>query len=443
MPAKAQKTKKICNFSIIMFSSFIEELRWRGMIQDMMPGTEELLSKEMVTGYIGFDPTADSLHVGSLTQIITLIRLQKAGHKPIALVGGATGMVGDPSGKSAERNLLDEETLNKNINGIKTQLQKYLQFNSEPNSAELINNYDWMKDFSFLNFIRDVGKFLTVNYMMAKDSVKNRLETGMSFTEFSYQLLQAYDFYYLYEYKNCKLQLGGSDQWGNITSGTELIRRKGGGEAFAITTQLIKKADGSKFGKSESGNIWLDKTKTSPYKFYQFWINTPDSDAENFVKIFTFLSKQETESLIEEHNKDKGKKVLQKILAKELTVMVHGEQDYNSAVETSNILFNGTISDLSNLDAETFLDVFDGVPQFSILKTEIQNGLGVLDLLAEKTNIFPSKSEARKMIQGGGVSINKEKVNGQELVINTSILIRDKYIIVQKGKKNYYLCNVN
>jgi tyrosyl-tRNA synthetase len=426
-----------------MFSSFIEELRWRGMIQDIIPGTEELLSKEMVTGYIGFDPTADSLHVGSLTQIITLIRLQKAGHKPIALVGGATGMVGDPSGKSAERNLLDEETLNKNINSIKNQLQKYLQFNGSVNSAELMNNYDWMRDFSFLNFIRDIGKFLTVNYMMAKDSVKNRMETGMSFTEFSYQLLQAYDFYYLYENKNCKLQLGGSDQWGNITSGTELIRRKSAGEAFAITTQLIKKADGSKFGKSESGNIWLDRTKTSPYKFYQFWINTPDSDAENFVKIFTFLSQKETEDLIAEHNKDKGKKVLQKVLAKELTVMVHNEEDYAAAVETSNILFNGTIVDLSNLDDGTFLDVFDGVPQFSILKTEIQNGLGVLDLLAEKTNIFPSKGEARKMIQGGGVSINKEKVSGQELIINTEALIKDKYIVVQKGKKNYYLCSVN
>ncbi len=426
-----------------MFSSFVEELRWRGVIQDIMPGTEELLSKEMVAGYIGFDPTADSLHIGSLTQIITLIRLQKAGHKPIALIGGATGMVGDPSGKSAERNLLDEETLNKNIEGIKTQLQKFLNTDTGTNSAELINNYDWMKNYSFMNFIRDAGKHITVNYMLAKDSVKNRLETGMSFTEFSYQLLQAFDFYYLFQNKNCKLQLGGSDQWGNITSGTELIRRKCAGEAFAITTQLIKKADGSKFGKSESGNVWLDRTKTSPYKFYQFWINTPDADAKSFVKIFTFLPKQEIEELIAEHEKDPGKRVLQKVLAKELTIMVHGEEDNNSAVETSKVLFDGTIVDLSNLDESTFLDLFEGVPQFAIVRTEIQNGIGVLDLLAEKTTIFPSKGEARKMIQGGGVSINKEKVSGQEIIINASSLIKDKFIVVQKGKKNYYLCNVN
>ena len=426
-----------------MFSSFIEELRWRGIIQDVMPGTEELLNKEMTAGYIGFDPTADSLHVGSLTQIITLIRFQNAGHKPIALIGGATGMVGDPSGKSAERNLLDEETLNKNIEGVKKQLQKFLNFNGTANGAELVNNYDWMKKYSFLDFIRDIGKFLSINYMLAKDSVKNRLDTGLSFTEFSYQLLQAYDFYYLYQNKQCKLQLGGSDQWGNITSGTELIRRKCGGEAFALTTQLIKKADGSKFGKSESGNIWLDKTKTSPYKFYQFWINTPDSDVENFVKIFTFFNQNETANYISEHNKDKGNKILQKLLAKALTVMVHNEADYNSALETSEVLFNGTIVDLSNLNEETFLEVFEGVPQFSILKTEIQTGMGVLDLLAEKTNIFASKGEARKMIQGGGVSINKEKINQHELIINTTALIKNKYIVVQKGKKNYYLCNVN
>lgn len=425
-----------------MLSNFVEELRWRGVIQDMMPGTEELLSKEMVTGYIGFDPTADSLHVGSLTQIITLIRLQKAGHKPIALIGGATGMVGDPSGKSAERNLLDEESLNKNIEGISLQLQKFLNTNCGNNSAELINNNDWMKNYSFLNFIRDVGKFLTVNYMMAKDSVKNRLENGMSFTEFSYQLLQAYDFYYLYQNKNCKLQLGGSDQWGNITSGTELIRRKCSGEAYALTTQLIKKSDGSKFGKSESGNIWLDRKKTSPYKFYQFWINTPDADAKNFIKTFTFLNKEETENLIAEHDKDPGKRVLQKALAKELTVMVHSESDYDSALATSKVLFDGTIVDLANLDEETFLDVFDGVPQFELSETEIKNGVPVLDLLADKTQIFPSKGEARKMIQGGGVSINKEKVSGHEAVINSSALIKDKYIVVQKGKKNYFLCNV-
>lgn len=426
-----------------MFNSFVEELRWRGVMQDVMPGTEELLAKEMVTGYIGFDPTADSLHIGSLTQIITLIRLQKAGHKPIALIGGATGMVGDPSGKSAERNLLDKKALDENVAGIKKQLEKFLNTNCGANSAELINNYDWMENYSFLNFIRDVGKFLTVNYMMAKDSVKNRLENGMSFTEFSYQLLQAYDFYYLYQNKNCKLQLGGSDQWGNITSGTELIRRKCSGEAYALTTQLIKKSDGTKFGKTESGNIWLDKTKTSPYRFYQFWINTADEDAKNFIKIFTFLSKEEIENLISEQDKDPGKRVLQKALAKEVTTMVHGEADYLAAVETSKVLFDGTIVDLSNLDENTFLDVFEGVPQFNISKTEIENGIGVLDLLAEKTQIFPSKGEARKMIQGGGVSINKEKVAAHDSVINTSALINKKYIVVQKGKKNYFLCNVN
>jgi len=426
-----------------MFSNFVEELRWRGAMHDVMPGTEDLLSKEMVTGYIGFDPTADSLHVGSLTQIITLIRLQKAGHKPIALIGGATGMVGDPSGKSAERNLLDEVTLAKNIEGIKKQLQKFLNTNCGANSAELLNNNDWMKDYSFINFIRDVGKFLTVNYMMAKDSVKSRLEQGMSFTEFSYQLLQAYDFYFLFANKNCKLQLGGSDQWGNITSGTELIRRKCGGEAYALTTQLIKKADGTKFGKSESGNIWLDKSKTSPYRFYQFWINTADEDAKNFIKIFTFLSKDETEALIDQHEKDPGKRILQKALAKELTIMVHNEEDYNLAVETSKILFDGTIVDLAKLDEETFLDVFDGVPQFTISKTEIESGVGVIDLLAEKTKIFPSKGEARKTIQGGGVSINKEKVASQDEVVTSSKLINNKYILIQRGRKNYYLCSVN
>lgn len=426
-----------------MYNSFVQELKWRGVMHDIMPGTEELLSKEMVTGYIGFDPTADSLHVGSLTQIITLIRLQKAGHKPIALIGGATGMVGDPSGKSAERNLLDETSLAKNIEGIKNQLQKFLNTNCGVNSAELINNNDWMQNYSFINFIRDVGKFLTVNYMMAKDSVKNRLEQGMSFTEFSYQLLQAYDFYFLYQNKNCKIQLGGSDQWGNITSGTELIRRKCSGEAYAITTQLIKKADGSKFGKSESGNIWLDRKKTSPYRFYQFWINTPDTDAENFIKIFTFLSEQEIIALVEDHKKDPSKRVLQKALAKELTVMVHGEEDYTAAIETSKVLFDGNIQDLSNLDEATFLDVFEGVPQFEVKKTEIESGLGVIDFLAEKTTIFPSKSEARKMIQGGGVSINKEKVENHEAMVNGASLINNKYILIQKGKKNYFLCSVN
>lgn len=426
-----------------MKTDFIEELRWRGLLHDIMPGTEELLKKEVVSAYIGFDPTADSLHIGSLTQIFTLIRFQKAGHKPIALIGGATGMVGDPSGKSAERNLLDEVTLNKNIEGIKLQLQKFLDFNSGVNAAELVNNYDWMKDYSFLHFIRDVGKHITVSYMMAKDSVKNRLESGMSFTEFSYQLLQAFDFYKLYETKNCKLQMGGSDQWGNITSGTELIRRKAGGEAYAITTQLVKKNDGTKFGKSENGNIWLDKSKTSPYRFYQFWINTSDADAYNWIKIFTFFSKEETDSLIAEHTKDPGKRILQKTLAKELTILVHSQADYEAAMEASGVLFNGGIEEISKLDDGTFLDVFDGVPHFKVSIEELEAGTGIIELLAEKTTIFPSKSEARKMVQGGGVSINKTKIDSHEQTITTKHLIKNKYIIIQRGKKNYYLCSVD
>ena len=425
-----------------MNTNFIEELRWRGLLHDMMPGTEELFEKEIVTAYIGFDPTADSLHIGSLAQIFTLIRLQKAGHKPIALIGGATGMVGDPSGKSAERNLLDEDTLNKNINGVKTQLQKFLDFNSSANGAELVNNYEWMKDYSFINFIRDVGKHLTVSYMMAKDSVKNRLENGMSFTEFSYQLLQAYDFYYLYKHKNCKLQMGGSDQWGNITSGTELIRRKINGEAFGLTTQLIKKADGTKFGKTETGNIWLDKTKTSPYKFFQYWINTSDEDAKNFIKVFTFLPQNTINDLISEHDKDPGKRILQKTLTKEITCMVHSEADYNSALETSNILFTGSLSDLAALNEETFLDVFDGVPQVNINKNDLLASMNVIDFLAEKTQVLPSKSEARKLIQGGGISINKTKIESADLIINSSFLINNKYILIQKGKKTYFLCVV-
>jgi len=424
-------------------TNFVDELRWRGLLQDIMPGTEELLKKEIVTGYIGFDPTADSLHIGHLTQVFTLLRLQKAGHKPIALVGGATGMVGDPSGKSAERNLLDEEALNKNVDGIKKQLEKFLDFNSDKNGAELVNNYDWMKNYSFLSFIRDVGKHLTVNYMLAKDSVKNRLETGMSFTEFSYQLLQAFDFYQLHQTKNCKLQMGGSDQWGNITSGTELIRRKCGGEAYAVTTTLIKKADGTKFGKTESGSIWLDKTKTSPYKFYQFWINTSDADAKNWIKIFTFLTKEEIDGLTAEHEKDPGKRILQKTLAKELTTLVHSQEDYSAAIEASLVLFNGELKDLSNLDEETFLDVFDGVPQFKINKNELESSINVLDFLAEKTQVLPSKSEARKLIQGGGISINKAKVETPDLILNSSFLINNKYILIQKGKKNYFLCTVN
>ncbi len=426
-----------------MKTDFVEELRWRGLLQDIMPGTEELLKKETVTGYIGFDPTADSLHIGHLTQIFTLLRFQKAGHKPIALVGGATGMVGDPSGKSAERNLLSEEDLHRNVEGVKKELSRFLDFTNGENKAELVNNYDWMKDYSFLTFIRDVGKHLTVSYMMAKDSVKNRLETGMSFTEFSYQLLQAFDFYQLFKEKNCKLQMGGSDQWGNITSGTELIRRKSGGEAYALTTQLIKKADGTKFGKTESGAVWLNKSRTSPYKFYQFWINVTDIDAKNYIKVFTFIEKAEIESLIAAHEQDPGKRILQKRLAQELTTIVHGQEDYESAVSASSVLFNGSLDEISKLSEETFLDIFEGVPQFTLAKSDLENNLNVIDLLAEKTNVFPSKSEARKMIQGGGISINKEKVNSPDHSVNSTDLINARYLIIQKGKKNYYLCNIN
>ncbi|MBL7895803.1 MAG: tyrosine--tRNA ligase [Bacteroidia bacterium] len=423
--------------------NFVEELRWRGLLHDIMPGTEELLSKETVTAYIGFDPTADSLHVGSLAQIMTLLRFQKAGHKPIALIGGATGMVGDPSGKSAERNLLDEEALNKNVAGIKKQLEKFLDFNAGTTGAELVNNYDWMKQFSFLDFIREVGKFITVNYMMAKDSVQNRLETGMSFTEFSYQLLQGYDFYWLYKNKNCKLQMGGSDQWGNITTGTELVRRKGGGEAFALTTQLIKKADGTKFGKSESGNVWLDREKTSPYKFYQFWLNASDEDAKTYIKYFTLFSKQEVEALEEKHASAPHERHLQKALAKDITIRVHSEEDYNAAVEASEILFKGSVEDLAKLDEATFLDVFDGVPMFEVSKSELSSGIGFLDLLAEKTKIFPSKGEARKMVQAGGVSVNKNKWEDVQGNIDMKHTLNQKYILIQKGKKNYFLCRVN
>lgn len=424
-----------------MKTNFVEELRWRGLLHDMMPGAEELLTKEVCTAYIGFDPTADSLHVGSLLQIITLMRFQKAGHNPIALIGGATGMVGDPSGKSAERNLLDEAALTKNIEGIKKQLSKFLDFGNS--NAVLLNNYDWMKDYSFLNFIRDVGKFLTVNYMMAKDSVKNRLETGMSFTEFSYQLLQAYDFYYLYTHKNCKLQLGGSDQWGNITSGTELIRRKCDGEAFAITTQLIKKADGTKFGKTEGGNVWLDADKTSPYKFYQFWLNTSDDDAHNFIKYFTFLSKEEIQSIEQAHAAAPHERALQKALARELTILVHSEADLETAIKASDVLFKGSIDDLKALEDKTFLDVFDGVPSFDINRNELTGGIGIVDLLAEKTQIFPSKGEARKMLQAGGVSMNKAKIEDIQMTVTMDDTIRQKYILIQKGKKNYFLCNIN
>jgi tyrosyl-tRNA synthetase len=423
--------------------NFVEELRWRGILHDIMPGTEDLLNKEKVTAYIGFDPTADSLHVGNLAQIMTLLRFQKAGHKPIALVGGATGMVGDPSGKSAERNLLDEATLAKNLEGQRRQLEKFLDFNCGTNSAEIVNNYDWFKDFSFLEFIRDVGKHITVNYMMAKDSVKNRLENGMSFTEFSYQLVQGFDFYYLWKNKNVKLQMGGSDQWGNITTGTELVRRKGGGEAFALTTQLIKKSDGTKFGKSESGNIWLERTKTSPYKFYQFWLNSSDEDVKNYIRYFTLFDKSEIESLEALHNSAPHERHLQKALAKDVTTRVHGEADYTDAVKASEILFKGSIEDLASLDETTFLDVFDGVPMFEISKAELNAGIGVLDFLAEKTNVFPSKGEARKMIQQGGVSVNKQKWDDEKGNVTLNNTLNNKYILVQKGKKNYFLCKVN
>jgi tyrosyl-tRNA synthetase len=422
-----------------MKTNFAEELKWRGMLHDIMPGTEELLNKEMVTGYIGFDPTSDSLGVGNMVQIMTLLHFQRAGHKPVALVGGATGMVGDPSGKSAERNLLDETTLNHNLNSQRKQLEKFLDFNCGDNSAEIVNNYDWFKGFSFLEFIRDVGKHISVNYMMAKDSVKNRLENGMSFTEFSYQLVQGYDFYYLWKNRGIKLQMGGSDQWGNIVTGTELIRRKGAGEAFAITTPLIKKADGTKFGKTESGNVWLDRSKTSPYKFYQFWLNASDEDAKTFIRIFTLMNKEEIEVLEAEHEKAKHLRVLQKALAKDITIRVHSEQDYNSAVEASEILFKGSLEDLARLEEGLFIDIFDGVPQFDISHSDADNGINVIELLAEKTQIFPSKGEARKMIAGGGVSLNKAKIEDPEMKIDGSSLINNKYILVQKGKKNYFV----
>jgi len=422
-----------------MKTNFVEELKWRGMLQDIMPGTEDLLNKEQVTGYIGFDPTSDSLGIGNMVQIMTLLHFQQAGHKPMALVGGATGMVGDPSGKSAERNLLDETTLNHNIACQKKQLEKFLDFNCGANSAEIVNNYDWFKGFSFLEFIRDVGKHISVNYMMAKDSVKNRLENGMSFTEFSYQLVQGYDFYYLWKNKGIKLQMGGSDQWGNIVTGTELIRRKGSGEAFALTTPLIKKADGTKFGKTEGGNVWLDKNKTSAYKFFQFWLNASDEDAKTYIRIFTLLSKEDIEKLETEHAAAPHLRALQKALAKDITIRVHSEDDYNAAVEASQILFNGSIEDLARLSEELFLDIFDGVPQFEVSRIEINHGVSIIDFLAEKTAVFPSKGEARKMIQGGGVALNKNKIENLELKINSEQLINDKYMLIQKGKKNYFV----
>lgn len=425
--------------------NFVQELSWRGMVHDVMPGTEEQLSKEMTSAYVGIDPTADSLHIGHLVSVMMLKHFQRSGHKPIALVGGATGMIGDPSMKSQERNLLDEATLRHNQECIKKQLARFLDFDSdEPNAAELVNNYDWMKDFTFLDFIRDVGKHITVNYMMSKDSVKKRLSsesaTGMSFTEFTYQLVQGYDFLYLFQHKNCRLQMGGSDQWGNITTGTELIRRKTGGEAFALTCPLITKADGSKFGKTEAGNVWLDAEKTSPYEFYQFWLNTSDEDAEKYIKIFTLLSKDEIETLVENHRLAPHNRALQKKLAEEVTVMVHSKADYEAAVAASQILFGqGTADQLKSLDERTFLSVFEGVPQFEIARMDVENGINIVDLLTEKSVVFPSKGELRRTIQANGLSINKERVVSSEQVINSSFLIGGKYILAQKGKKNYYL----
>jgi tyrosyl-tRNA synthetase len=425
--------------------NFIEELQWRGMIHTMMPGTEEQLKKEMTTAYVGIDPTADSLHIGHLVGVMMLKHFQRAGHKPIALVGGATGMIGDPSGKSAERNLLDEAALRHNQNCLKAQLEKFLDFTSDaPNAAELVNNYDWMKDYSFLDFIRDIGKHITVNYMMAKESVKKRLSNdsnvGMSFTEFSYQLLQGYDFLHLNQAKNCKLQMGGSDQWGNITTGTELIRRKTGGEAFALVCPLITKADGGKFGKTESGNVWLDRRYTSPYKFFQFWLNVSDADAEKYIKIFTAINKEEIDALIAEHAQAPHLRLLQKRLAQEVTIMVHSEEDYHAAVDASNILFGNSTSDaLKKLDEETLLAVFDGVPQFKISNEELGKGVKAIDLLTDVAAVFPSKGEMRKLVQSGGVSINKEKLENQDEVLDGSKLLNSKYLLVQKGKKNYYL----
>jgi tyrosyl-tRNA synthetase len=419
--------------------SLIAELKWRGMLQDIMPGTEEQLSREMTSGYIGFDPTADSLHIGSLIPILLLVHLQKAGHKPIALVGGATGMVGDPSGKNEERNLLDEPTLNHNLHGIRTQLEKYLDFNQAiPNAAVMVNNFDWFREVRFLDFIRDVGKHITVNYMMAKDSVKKRLEgsTGMSFTEFSYQLVQGYDFYWLYKNHQCKLQMGGSDQWGNITTGTELIRRKSGGEAFAFTCPLLTRSDGGKFGKSEKGNIWLDPSRTSPYQFYQFWLNAADADAEKWIKIFTFLPPEEIELLNHEHGKDPAERVMQKALAREVTVFIHGQKEYEAALETTGKLFSHS-GDIENLSEED-LHAMEGIVKSFFALSELKPGVDVVRFLAE-TGILSSRGEARKMVQNGGISINRNKVENIQFIVGSELLLFEKYILVQKGKRNFYL----
>lgn len=421
--------------------NFIEELRWRGMLHDMMPGTEDMLNKGMCTGYIGFDPTSDSLGVGNLVQIMTLLHFQRAGHKPVALVGGATGMVGDPSGKSAERNLLDEATLQHNLDGQRKQLEKFLDFNCGANAATIVNNYDWFKEIKFLDFIRDVGKHITINYMLAKDSVKNRLENGMSFTEFTYQLVQGYDFYYLYHHHGVRLQMGGSDQWGNIVTGTELLRRKSSSDdAFALTTPLIKKADGTKFGKSESGNVWLDPKKTSPYKFYQFWFNAADADIKGYMRIFSLLSREEIEALEQEHDQDPGKRVLQKALAKEITTRVHSEEDCKLAIEASGILFSKTAAEtLKSLDEQTFLELFDEQNKSTLTKSELEAGISIVDLMAQHTKAFASKGEARKMILGGGVSLNKQKITQADLIIKTDSIFKDRYLIAQKGKTDHFL----
>lgn len=429
-----------------MKKNFVEELKWRGMLHDIMPGTEELLNKECVRGYIGFDPTADSLGVGNLVQVMTLLHFQRCGHKPIALVGGATGMVGDPSGKSAERNLLDEKTLQHNLESQRKQLEKFLDFNSGETAAEIVNNYDWFKEFSFLDFIRDVGKHISVNYMMAKDSVKNRLENGMSFTEFSYQLVQGFDFFYLWKNKNVKLQMGGSDQWGNIVTGTELIRRKAGGEAFALTTPLIKKADGTKFGKSESGNVWLDRTKTSPFKFYQFWLNASDEDVKNYIRIFTILTKEEIETLEVAHAASPHLRVMQKTLAKDITIRVHSEADYTAALSASEIFFGkGTLEDLKTISRRAdFHDIMSdaGVTTFHVQKSELINGINIIELLAEKTKAFPSKAEAKRIIKAGGLSVNMNKITDTEMIAGKEHLLDNGYIVFKKGKKDFFMLNV-
>ena len=425
--------------------NFVEELKWRGMIHDIMPGTEELLVKEVTTGYIGFDPTADSLHIGHMVQVMLLVHFQRSGHVPVALVGGATGMIGDPTGKSEERNLLDEATLRKNQDGIKKQLEKFLDFQSDrKNRAIMVNNYDWMKEYSFLGFIRDIGKHITVNYMMAKDSVKKRVgsdaKEGMSFTEFSYQLVQGADFLHLYNELGCRLQMGGSDQWGNIVTGTELIRRKTGGEAFALTCPLITKSDGTKFGKTESGNVWLDPEKTSPYHFYQFWLNVSDEDATKYIKIFTLLGREEIEALVAEHNKIPHERLLQKRLAGEVTLMVHSRGELDAAVEASQILFGkGTTESLMKMSENIFLSVFEGVPSFDIKKEILSEGITFTSLCTELSQVFPSKGELRRMVQGGGVSINKTKVENPDQQVTAGLLLNGKYLLIQKGKKNYYL----